>query len=572
MECNAANAKEDYYDYIVKNPFELEALQDTYPSACLESFGARYAFLHIPLSEMPGDLSMRALVDRTVQFGYMGVPKLFGLMDTASVEATGALRVQNQSALNLRGQGTIIGIIDTGINWTLPSFRNEDGTSRILGLWDQTLENGAEPPMTEPFMMSYGTYYSAAELNRALTFENPYALIPSRDEENHGTFLAGIAAGRNSEEPDANGVAPGCALAVVRLKQAKQYLKTYFAIPDGVPAYSEIDIMNGVQFLTELAYYYRRPMVILLGLGTNQGGHDGRMPLADYLSRITESVGMAVVQAAGNEAAARRHYYSRLQQGLSDRVEIRVGANVSGFTVELWGNSLNTYRIGLVSPSGRQIEPVSLEGRGVYEYVFPLDGSRVYVHDKITTLASGDELVFLHFQTPSEGIWVVQIEVQGNFSTDYHMWLPIRQFAPESVYFLEANPYTTITSNACAAGTITTGMLDYRLNTLSAESSKGYTRSGLVKPDLLAPGVNVGGVAADGSIMVRTGTSVAAAHTAGAAALLLEYGIVQGNATYLDGNNVRTLLIRGAKRQEGVEYPNRDQGYGVLDVYGVFHG
>jgi subtilisin family serine protease len=115
-------------------------------------------------------------------------------------------------------------------------------------------------------------------------------------------------------------------------------------------------------------------------------------------------------------------------------------------------------------------------------------------------------------------------------------------------------------------------MLDYRLNTLSAESSKGYTRSGLVKPDLLAPGVNVGGVAADGSIMVRTGTSVAAAHTAGAAALLLEYGIVQGNATYLDGNNVRTLLIRGAKRQEGVEYPNRDQGYGVLDVYGVFHG
>ena len=204
------------------------------------------------------------------------------------------------------------------------------------------------------------------------------------------------------------------------------------------------------------------------------------------------------------------------------------------------------------------------------EYDFILDGSKVYIYDYVTVSQGGDYVVVLHFQTPAEGVWKIQVAAKGSFDTEYHMWMPITQFAPEDTYFLQSNPYTTLTSNACATSTLVMGMYNHYSDALTPESSKGYTRTNQVKPDLAAPGVNVYGPLTDGSYGYRTGSSIAAAHGAGASALLMEYGIARGNATYMDGVDIRSLLIRGAARKPMLEYPNPDWGYGTLDVYETF--
>ena len=318
--CAKANGDETIYDFLLETNFNPESAITLPSGFCLEEFETKYQFLHVP-SFLPFSYYVSRL-------GYNAVPKLYGLMDTTSVEQVGGLTLQNQPVLPLRGQGVVFGIIDTGIAYDLPIFQNEDGTTRLIGLWDQTLEDG---------------YYTKEQINQALMQKDPYKAIPSRDENGHGTFLAGIAAGKYDAKADFTGIAVDASLAVVKCRQAKEYLREFYSVPEGVEAYSEIDIMRGVKYLTDLALSYRMPMVILIGLGTNQGGHDGRMPSSDYFSRISDIQGFSIVQAAGNEGNARRHYYGRVNEERPDEAEIVVGENVRGFTMELIGNALNTF-------------------------------------------------------------------------------------------------------------------------------------------------------------------------------------------------------------------------------------
>lgn len=569
QKCDFVNFSEDYFDFIVEKRQDFEDIMRQFPGACVEDFGLNTAFLHIP-TEGTEQGNTKRFLEYVNRFGYMAIPKLFGLMDTSNVEAIGATRIQNQPVLNLRGQGVMLGFVDTGIAYNLPIFQNEDGTSRILGIWDQNIENGNTYEESSPFKKGYGTYYNQEEITEALQQSNPYDLVPSRDEEGHGTFMAGIAAGKYDKKADFIGVAPDTAIAVVKLKPAKRYLRRFFGVPEGIPAYSELDIMNGVQFLLDLSVYYKKPIIICIGVGTNQGGHDGRMPISRYLSGVSDTQSMAVVQAAGNEGNARRHYYGRVSEEMQDTVEIRVGRGVEEFTVELWGNSLNTFYVGLQSPGGQTIEPVFSQNEEVRKYDFILEGSTVYIQDRIMKMQGGDNLILLHFVAPSEGIWKIQVAVRGAFQANFHMWMPISQFVSEDTYFLASNPYTTLVSNACATNTIVTGMYNHYLNALVPESSKGYTRINQVKPDVTAPGVNVYGPATDGTYTMRTGSSIAAAHGAGAAALIMEFGVIRGYSTYMDGLEIKTLMIRGAERKPTLEYPNPDWGYGTLNVYQVF--
>ena len=465
-----------------------------------------------------------------------------------------------------------------GIAYDLDIFRYEDGTSRILGLWDQTITNAEEEEIANhgntaddmPFPFAYGTSWNQEQLNQALKLENPYEIVPSRDEDGHGTFLAGIAAGRPDAANDFTGMAPDAALAVVKLRQAKQYLKDYNYVDNSVNAYSEIDILNAVKYLLILARYYHKPLVICIGLGTNQGGHDGKMPLSQYLSDISNSPSVAVVQAAGNEGNARRHYQGETSPDLVDTIEIKVGPRTKGFVMEIWSSVLSSVYIGLQSPSGDRIAPTIYRTNEVRKYPFPLDGSNVYVYDRLVKMQESDYLVMLRFETPAEGIWRVLVANQGSFRTDYHSWMPIQQFLNEETYFLQSSPYTTLVSNASAANAITAGMYDHLQDSVTPESSKGFTRTGQIKPDILAPGVNVYGPNTNGRYTRKTGSSIAAAHTAGAAALVMEYAAVRGNYTYIDGADIRTMMIRSARRNPAIVYPNETYGYGFLDIYQLF--
>lgn len=519
-----------------------------------------YGMIHYPLSGEP--------YPNYYDYGffYNTVPKLFTLLDTVSLDASGITAVQNQPVLDLKGRDVLLGFIDTGIDYTHPAFRQSGGASRIYGIWDQTIQTG-EPP----FDLEFGSGYTNEDINAALAAPNPYAVVPSRDENGHGTFLAGVAAGSTIEERDFNGAAPEAMIAMVKLKEAKQYLKELFYITGDAPAYQTTDIMMGVRYLIRLAEQLAKPLVLCIGLGSSQGSHTGTSPLDSMLSAADNYRGLHVVVAAGNEAGKAHHFYgTAVNSSDYDTVEILVEPNTKGFCVELWGQPPEVYAVGFESPLGEIAAKIPPRISYSETVSFILENTKIFVSSEIVQTVSGHQLIFIRFSDPTPGAWKVRVYTNSYNSGNYHMWLPITGFSQPDVRFLQPNPDTTLTIPSASVSVITTAAYNAYNNSLFLNSSRGFTRTGQIKPDIAAPGVNVPGPAPENRYTTMTGTSVAAAITAGGCALLAEWGMRRTPPRIFNSTELKTLLIRGAERSSDRLYPNREWGYGTLDIYGVF--
>ena len=329
--------------------------------------------------------------------------------------------------------------------------------------------------------------------------------------------------------------------------------------------------MAGVAYLTRLAERYRRPLVIYLGLGSNSGDHSGNSVISYYLNYVSFKRNTAVVVAAGNEATARHHYYGEVAFGQqSDVVEVNVEDAVAGFHIEMWAKAPELYSVRIISPTGERTAGVRVQqdGREVYRFVF--ENTQVIIDYHIVGTATGDQLIYIRFDRPTRGIWT--IEVNGDYSIEgrYHMWLPITGLIAGDISFIRSNPDTTITMPGNAAAPMTVGGYNAGNDSIYLNSSRGYTASGLVKPDFAAPGVNVIGPAPGNRFEARSGTSIAAAITAGAAALYLEWAVERGYNTDITNAEIKNDFIRGAVRLESRVYPNREWGYGTLNLYQTF--
>ena len=384
IPCNVSPASEEIADFIVRySPRAVDSLYELAQTRCVNLVSQEYAIVHAPLS---GVLPLSF-----TQHTYSAIPKLYGLQDTTALEATGILPVFSQPNLMSTGQGILIGMIDTGIDYTNPLFQNPDGTSRILRLWDQTIESENTPEAVAGFQPFYGTVYSQEDLNRALASEQPLELVPSTDTSGHGTFLAGVAAGRQIQSPTTfSGAAPDAALAVVRLKPAKQYLREFFAVPPDADAYQENDIMAAAAFLLGVAGQYQMPLLLCLGVGTSQGSHSGISPLAMQLQALSGTRGFACVTGAGNETGFRHHYFGNLSPDQEyEDVELRVADSTSGFSMELWADVSELYTVGFVSPSGEVIERIPMTVGQETTISFQLDATRILISYQITESSSG---------------------------------------------------------------------------------------------------------------------------------------------------------------------------------------
>lgn len=509
------------------------------------------------------------------------------------MEASGILSTFNTPALSTRGRGVLIGFIDTGIDYTNPLFRNKDGTTRIESIWDQSIP--ADPNILPPGVpdyysgsgASYGTEFTKEQINEALSSDSPLSLVPSADTNGHGTFLAGIAAGGSLPEQDFTGAAPEAGLIVVKLKEAKQYLRDFYLISKDVPAYQENDIMMAVKYLRVTAYRLGRPLVILLGLGTNLGSHEGTAPLSLILQDISRTLGMATVIAAGNETGFAHHYQGEIapEQEWED-VEIRVGQQEEerGFVTELWAAEADTYSISFTSPSGESIGRIPILHNNEARITFLLEPTVITVNYILIETGSGRELIFIRFVNPSAGVWRMRIYSILRFAGTYNMWLPPRTFISDDTVFLRPSPYTTITLPGNTGHSITVSAYNHVNNSIYIHSSRGFTPAGIIKPEIAAPGVEVqgpsvsrssSGSSAPGSspsvpMTRKSGTSIAAAHTAGAVASLFSWGIVEGHNPLMSEASVKAFLIRGAKRNPALTYPNREWGYGALDLMQTF--
>lgn len=571
MSCTNSVASEDFADFIAPYFTTPEEFIRSQGTDCIDFVNSTLAVVYVPLSTVTPSTY--------TSYTYSAVPKLYSLLDVTSMDAAGITPAGELPVLNNQGAGVIVGFVDTGINYTDSLFRNVDGSTRIIGIWDQTnnsdnsnnIENETAKPFSA-FSALYGTQYTAEEINLALNSDNPASIVPTRDENGHGTFLASIAAGNRDERAGFSGAAPQASIAMVKLKPAKQYLRDFYLIQDGAEAYQENDIMMGVSYLYFLARKYSMPLVVCIPLGTNMGSHMGMSRLGQYLNQVSLSNGSAVITAAGNETGA-RHHFRAVMDADTDEVtaELRVGEREAGFSMELWAENMGVYTVGFISPTGEVAREISVPLRGENTVSFLLEQTQITVYTQIADVSAGSQFIFMRFENPMSGIWRILIRNSLDIRETFHIWLPVRGFISDETYFLRPDPDTTITDPGNARYPITVTAYDHTKNSIYIHASRGYSLSGRIKPDLAAPGVNILGASVSGRRLTRmSGTSVSAAHLAGAAAILLNWGVLNANYPYLNTPVLKSIFVRGAQRNPALTYPNREFGYGTLNLYEAF--
>ena len=571
MSCTNSVASEDFADFIAPYFTTPEEFIRSQGTDCIDFVNSTLAVVYVPLSTVTPSTY--------TSYTYSAVPKLYSLLDVTSMDAAGITAAGELPVLNNQGAGVIVGFVDTGINYTDSLFRNVDGSTRIIGIWDQTnnsdnsnnIENETAKPISA-FSALYGTQYTAEEINLALNSDNPASIVPTRDENGHGTFLASIAAGNRDERAGFSGAAPQASIAMVKLKPAKQYLRDFYLIQDGAEAYQENDIMMGVSYLYFLARKYSMPLVVCIPLGTNIGSHMGMSRLGQYLNQVSLSNGSAVITAAGNETGA-RHHFRAVMDADTDEVtaELRVGEREAGFSMELWAENMGAYTVGFISPTGEVAREISVPLRGENTVSFLLEQTQITVYTQIADVSAGSQFIFMRFENPMSGIWRILIRNSLDIRETFHIWLPVRGFISDETYFLRPDPDTIITDPGNARYPITVTAYDHTKNSIYIHASRGYSLSGRIKPDLAAPGVNILGASVSGRRLTRmSGTSVSAAHLAGAAAILLNWGVLNANYPYLNTPVLKSIFVRGAQRNPALTYPNREFGYGTLNLYEAF--
>ena len=558
MTCKEKILSDDYADFITDyiTGEEMSGIEQV--DYCYHGIDGGYGVANVNRGMIP-PISV-------AEYGYSMIPALYGLMqaegelfDPANLVEMGNIRVQNPP-LSLQGAGVVIGFIDTGIRYEMDVFRREDGSSRIRSIWDQTIQDG-QPP--EGFL--YGTEYTTADIDRALASDDPRQIVPSTDTDGHGTQMASAAAGTILNQGlTFRGAAPQAEIAVVKLKEAKRYLRDYYLIADGAAAYQENDIMEAVRYLERMAIELERPVVIVLGLGTNQGSHNGTSPLASYLNIVAERRSRVILVCGGNEGDREHHYAGTVP----DVAEIRVSEPMKGYSLELWGSLPDTYAVRVRSPGGETSQEIDFRSRRDRIIDFVFEQTRIIVTNVIVERKSGEQVVVFRFQNPTPGIWNVRVyssEGEANVTGSFHMWLPISQFLEQSVTFLTPDPDVTLTEPSNADRVITISAYNGVSGGWFAQSGRGFTKQGTIKPDLSAPGVLV-----PTALGTATGSSMAAALAAGCAAQFAEWAVVDDNVAAIATRGVKSYLIRGADRPNGVVYPDRRWGYGELNITGTF--
>lgn len=547
----------DYWNFIFptgNTPEDMVQDTDLYPVILNRYFTA----LHWNRSRISEDMFRESL------FNYL--PRVYTLMDITSLGKSGVLQVRTVPGLGLTGRGVLMGFIDTGIDYTHPAFQDSAGNTRIEYIWDQSIQSG-----TPPNGYFYGSEYTSEQIQDALRSPDPYEIVPSRDTDGHGTYMAGAAAGSIDEQNDFEGAAPQSRLVIVKLKQAKSYLLDFYQFNGTVPMFQEDDIMQAVSYLINVALERRMPMVICLGLGTNQGAHIGDGPLAYTLDILKTYPGVCVVAAGGNEANRAHHFSGEVQDSNSfQEVEIQVPADSPGFTMEFWGQPPSIYSVGVISPLGEVVERIPARFSQSQEISFILENTFLFIYYGLVALESGGEVIFFQFLKPTEGIWRIRVYCNNYIAGQFHMWLPVTGMVSPDITFLHPSPFQTIVAPGNTVSLITTAAYQATNDSLYIHSSRGFTPINDIKPDITAPGVDLTVPRLRGGYTSATGSSIAAAFTAGCAALIVEWGMANRPKRYFTTNELKAYLVRGARRNPALTYPNREWGFGILDIFQVF--
>lgn len=543
-ECIFELNSEDYTEFIFRDSYFANKYLENLEDYCVTKINSKWSVASVRNSIIG--------TPTYEKFGYSVYPSIYGLADIGALSKTGVLQIREQPVLGLRGNGTCVAVIDTGINWRHKAFINGGTSSKIRVLWDQESNE----------------VYETDRINMALSGQD---IDVPEDEIGHGTFMAGIACGNADPANSFSGVAPDAGIIVVKLKQAKNSMREFYSVKKDVPAYSEVDIMRAVQFVADYAENNRIPVSIVLGLGTSLGVHSGFSPLSDILADESDKVGRCITIAGGNEGNERLHHHGVTEGKIPASVELRIGRGEEGVTANVWSEAPFLYSLEIVSPSGQVAGRVPVRN-GTVRLYFLFEDTTVFVYSRRYESISGANLIAIRFKKPAEGIWTLNLYNNSEGRGEFDIWLINRSFLTENTFFLISDPSTTILDPGNLSKAITVSAFDYQDGSSYFRNSRGYNWYGYVKPDFAAPGVDiiVPSVYETNRYEVRSGSSIAAAFFSGMAALLLEYGIVRDTIPYIRTSEIKSITIAGCERKDGLIYPNNIWGYGTVNLLNSF--
>lgn len=442
------------------------------------------------------------------------------------------------------------------MDWRHPDFRNEDGSSRIISLWDQSIQ--AEPGEKPPEGYERGVEYTKADIDRALVLPEAEGsrLVRERDFSGHGTSVLGIAAGNGRAS---NGVNRGAA-----------FESGIIAVKMGIPGENSfprtVELMEGIDYLVRQAQKLGQPMAVNISFGNNYGSHRGDSLLETYLSNVSDVGRTVICVGTGNNGNDSIHTAGTLRNGESAEIQFSVSAREPVLNVQLWKSYADEMEISLVTPSGERIGPLS-ERIGTQRHRAGATDLLIY-YGKPGPFQVTQEIYFDFIPAEAyitSGVWRIQLRGRRVKDGSYQLWLPGGRVLNPATGFYYPKAEETLTIPSTAAKVITVGAYDSRLNAPADFSGRGGGNLSYPKPDVAAPGVGILASAAGGEYETVTGTSFAVPFVTGAAALLMEWGIVRENDPFLWGEKVKAYLRRGAQPLPGLEqYPNPVVGYGVL--------
>jgi len=432
---------ETLYNYIKENPYILLTRELT----------GGYVVAYIDKKDIDRAIEDLGSVFRGAE------SKVLGLLDQASLEASGITQIQNYPNLNATGKGVLIGIIDTGIDYTNEVFRYPDGTSKIVSIFDQTVRGLLQQELV------IGTEYTREQINLALASDDPFSIVPENDTVGHGTFLASIAAGRQID--DFIGAAPDAELIVVKLKKARQFYLDKYCIPNNQEnAFSSSAVMGGIEYIIKRSEELRRPVVICLGVGTSFGSHDGLSVIEQYLTLVGQQIGVCICVATGNESQAGHHFSGKFTfNNEIQPIQVSVGENVDCIYLSIWNNVSDKISISIMSPSGDKAEKILAKPNTNFTSIFNFKSSAL-VEYYFPVRVTGGQNTEIKIYDPSPGIWTVFVHGDIVQEGDYHVYLPITGFVDPSVKFVSPDPYFTTTIPATAIGIINCGAYNTKNN------------------------------------------------------------------------------------------------------------
>lgn len=512
--------------------------------ATVEILSPNYAILTIEFDKIP-------YLFNYTEIEHIEPPKTLTLNLNQAINKSCVYNVRNQNGTELTGENVLIAVLDSGIDYTHKDFINEDGTSRILYMWDQTILGNP------PSGFSFGSEYTNAQINEALSLDDPYKLVSEIDSIGHGTAVCGIAAGNGRSSGGKNiGVAPKASLIIVKLGEPGY---PYFAL--------NTQIMRALKYVMDKAMELNMPLAVNISYGTNDGAHNGQSLFERFINNIAEKWKTSIIVASGNEGDSGHHYFGKIGENEVQDIEFFYSGKYSSFYITLWKNFVDEFSVELILPNGNSTGFVSYYST---TRNYRIGNVSIFINYGQPQFYNSFQEIFFKIDSDNLeniiGLFTIKIKSEKIVDGKYDIYLPTVEEAGTQTTFVSPEENVTLTIPSTAQNVITVGGYDSERSIIASFSGRGNTLNVVFqKPDLVAPAVNILTTAINGGYSVFSGTSMAAPFVTGATALLMQWGIIDKNDPFLYGERLKAYLKSGTNKfLNNIDYPNTRWGYGAL--------